>query len=110
MVDLLDKTHFKFLGRIDNVINSAGLKIFPEKLEQEIEKFIDCPFYVTSVADEVLDQKVVVFIEGEEKLFSRELENLNSYFGNRTDRPRSYFFRQKFNYTHTGKVLKKYFE
>jgi len=110
LVDLLDKTHFKFLGRIDNVINSAGLKIFPEKLEREIEEYLDCPFYVTSVEDELLGQKVVLFIQGEEKLFSGKLENLNSYFGNRIDRPRAYFFRQNFNYTHTGKVIKKYFE
>jgi len=109
-VDLLDMTHFKFLGRIDNVINSAGLKIFPEKLEREIEEYLDCPFYVTSVEDEMLGQKVVVIIQGVEKLFSDKLENLNSYFGNRIDRPRAYFFRQNFNYTHTGKVIKKYFE
>jgi hypothetical protein len=41
------------------------LKIFPERIEVEIEEIINAPFYVTFTEDEILGQKVVVMIEGE---------------------------------------------
>jgi O-succinylbenzoic acid--CoA ligase len=110
LVELKDSKHFLYLGRFDNVINSAGLKIFPERIEVEIEEIINAPFYVTFTEDEILGQKVVVMIEGDESNFSDVLKKLDSYFLQRVDRPRAYFFREKFNYTHTGKVIKKYFE
>jgi O-succinylbenzoic acid--CoA ligase len=110
LVELKDSKHFHYLGRFDNVINSAGLKIFPEKIEVEIEEIINAPFYVTSIEDEILGQKVVVMVEGNENNFSDVLKKLDGHFLQRVDRPRAYFFREKFNFTHTGKIIKKYFE
>ena len=37
VVELIDEKTFKWLGRADNIINSGGIKIFPEKLEAEIQ-------------------------------------------------------------------------
>jgi O-succinylbenzoic acid--CoA ligase len=110
LVEMKDSKHFRYLGRLDNVINSAGLKIFPEKIEAEIEEIIGAPFYVTSIEDDVLGQKMVVMIEGNENNFSDVLKKLDHHFLHRNDRPRAYFFREKFKFTHTGKVIKKYFE
>jgi O-succinylbenzoic acid--CoA ligase len=110
LVEMKDSKHFRYLGRLDNVINSAGLKIFPEKIEAEIEEIIGAPFYVTSIEDDVLGQKVVVMIEGNENDFSDVIKKLDHHFLQRNDRPRTYFFREKFKFTHTGKVIKKYFE
>lgn len=109
IVELLDSTHFSFLGRIDGIINSAGLKVIPEKLELEIDSFIDANFYVTSIKDTQLGEKVVLMIEGLESNFHVQIEKLKNHFENRVDRPREFFFREKFNYTHTGKIIKKYF-
>lgn len=109
IVDLLDSTHFTFLGRIDGVINSAGLKVIPEKLESEIAAFIDGNFYVASIRDSQLGEKVVLMIEGMEANFTNQIEKLKKHFENRIDRPREFYFRERFNYTHTGKVIKKYF-
>ena len=109
IVELIDSTHFSFLGRIDGVINSAGLKVIPEKLELEIDAFIEANFYITSIKDVQLGEKVVLMIEGAESNFHVQIENLKKHFDNRVDRPREFFFRERFNYTHTGKVIKKYF-
>lgn len=109
IVELIDSTHFSFLGRIDGVINSAGLKVIPEKLESEIDAFISANFYVTSIKDTQLGEKVVLMIEGLEANFNSQIENLKKHFENRVDRPREFLFRERFNYTHTGKVIKKYF-
>ena len=54
IVDLRDETHFGWLGRFDNVINSGGIKIHPEKIESDMKTL--CPelpdFYIESVADD----------------------------------------------------------
>lgn len=109
IVELIDSTHFSFLGRIDGIINSGGLKVIPEKLESEIADFMEGNFYITSIEDSQLGERVVLLIEGVESNFHVQIENLKKHFENRVDRPREFFFREKFNYTHTGKVIKKYF-
>jgi O-succinylbenzoic acid--CoA ligase len=38
LVEIKNDKQFKFLGRIDNVINSGGAKIFPEALEALVKK------------------------------------------------------------------------
>lgn len=56
---------FEILGRKDNVINSGGIKIQIEQLEQQINKHFDLPFAVTSVPDCKLGEAVVMLIAGD---------------------------------------------
>lgn len=65
LVDIKDKNQFKFLGRIDHVINSGGAKIFPEELEAIVKKEISNEVVFLGIADEILEQKLVLVIEGE---------------------------------------------
>ena len=55
---------FEILGRKDNVINSGGIKIQTELLEQQICKHLDQPFAITSVPDPKLGEAVVMLIVG----------------------------------------------
>lgn len=50
IVDISSATSFRWLGRHDNVINSGGIKIFPEEIERKIATIIGetVRFYVTS--------------------------------------------------------------
>ncbi len=66
LVELKDSRHFKFLGRIDHVINSGGLKIHPEELERLLLRHIAGEAAFLGVKDEKLGQKLVLVIEGEE--------------------------------------------
>lgn len=66
LVELKDDRHFKFLGRIDNVINSGGLKIHPEELESLLHRYIPREAAFLGVNDEKLGQKLVLVIEGSE--------------------------------------------
>ncbi|OWR15309.1 AMP-binding protein [Chryseobacterium sp. VAUSW3] len=66
LVELKDERHFKFLGRIDNVINSGGLKIHPEELESLLHRYIPREAAFLGVNDEKLGQKLVLVIEGEQ--------------------------------------------
>lgn len=62
--DELDRQQFKFLGRTDNVINSAGLKIYPEELESLVKKKIPNEAVFIGVKNDLLGEKLVLIIEG----------------------------------------------
>ncbi|MCW4450640.1 AMP-binding protein [Kaistella sp. BT6-1-3] len=66
LVELKDDRHFKFLGRIDNVINSGGLKIHLEELESLLHRYIAREVAFLGVNDEKLGQKLVLVIEGKQ--------------------------------------------
>lgn len=66
LVEIKDDRHFKFLGRIDNVINSGGLKIHPEELESLLHRYIPREAAFLGVNDEKLGQKLVLVIEGDQ--------------------------------------------
>ncbi|HNC32182.1 MAG TPA: acyl-CoA synthetase, partial [Cyclobacteriaceae bacterium] len=63
-VKLVDPKHFQVLGRYDNIINSGGVKLMPEAIEQKIQGVLNLPFFVAGVADERLGQKLVLVVEG----------------------------------------------
>lgn len=66
LVDVKDGKQFKFLGRIDNVINSGGAKIFPETLEVLVKKELPNEAVFIGLPDESLGQKLILVIEGGE--------------------------------------------
>ena len=66
IVDLHDSENFTYLGRRDNVINSGGVKIFPEVVERKLADQIELPFFVYGIPDKVLGEKLVLVVEGEE--------------------------------------------
>ncbi|WP_018619622.1 AMP-binding protein [Spirosoma luteum] len=70
VVDLPDPMHFRLLGRADRVINSGGVKIQPEQVEQLIQRVLaqnqasGLPrLFVAGLPDEKLGQRVVVVCE-----------------------------------------------
>lgn len=63
LVELIDDTSFRWLGRYDNVILSGGKKIFPEQLEMKSAGVIPYTHYFTSVPDERLGQAVMLVLE-----------------------------------------------
>ncbi|WP_312903194.1 AMP-binding protein [Chryseobacterium taichungense] len=65
LVEIKKNNQFRFLGRIDNVINSGGAKIFPEQLEALLKKEIPREVVFLGVEDEMLGQKLILVIEGE---------------------------------------------
>jgi O-succinylbenzoic acid--CoA ligase len=83
LVELIDANHFKWRGRWDNVINSGGYKVSPEKVEKEIEQIfeqlsINQLFFISSIVDEKLGQKLILLIEGTQ-LTSEEEAEIRTY-------------------------------
>jgi O-succinylbenzoic acid--CoA ligase len=64
IVELTAKDSFKWIGRIDNVINSGGVKIQIEKLEAQIQSLIpSMNFIITSVQNQELGEEIVLLSE-----------------------------------------------
>ena len=63
LVELADPTHFRWLGRIDNVILSGGKKIHPEQLEAKTAGLLDVPHYFTAMPDDRLGEAVMLVLE-----------------------------------------------
>jgi O-succinylbenzoic acid--CoA ligase len=103
LVELVNENQFKFLGRIDNVINSGGVKIMPEQVEQKLDGKLDRRFFITSKEDKELGEKVVLVVEGESfALDTAIFDCLDKY-----EHPREILFVTKFKETENGKVLRK---
>ncbi len=56
---------FIILGRADHVINSGGIKISPEILEDKIRHLVTVPFIISAISHQILGQQVVLVTEGE---------------------------------------------
>lgn len=63
LAELIDDTHFRWLGRFDNVILSGGKKIFPEQIEAKTAGVIPYSHYFTATPDDVLGQAVLLVLE-----------------------------------------------
>lgn len=55
---------FKVLGRIDNVINTGGVKVHIEQVERVLASQITCPFLITKCPDPKFGEIVVMLLEG----------------------------------------------
>jgi O-succinylbenzoic acid--CoA ligase len=95
---------FVVKGRLDHVIISGGVKLFPEEIERSLSSQIKQPFYISSCPDEMLGSKVILFIEGEpDDSLQYKIESLN--LGIR--KPREIVFEKQFNRTASGKIIRK---
>lgn len=103
IVELLNENQFVFLGRMDNVINSGGIKLIPEQIEEKLAHKIHQRFFITSKPDAELGEKVILVIEGEKHDLGEDIyENLDKY-----EKPKELVFIPKFKETGSGKVMRK---
>jgi O-succinylbenzoic acid--CoA ligase len=58
-----DSRSFRWLGRHDNVINTGGIKVLPELLEQRIRALIGKECLLLPLPDPKLGQKMVLLVE-----------------------------------------------
>lgn len=103
LVEILNENQFVFLGRIDNVVNSGGIKLIPEQIEEKLSSEIHSRFFVGGIPDSVLGEKLILVIEGE-KLSVDEMtfEMLDKY-----EKPKKVFYVSKFMETENGKIKRK---
>lgn len=64
VVNLLSPSEFEWVGRFDNVINSGGIKLFPESIEVKLANILSTPFFITSLPDAILGERLILVVEG----------------------------------------------
>ncbi|UII23924.1 AMP-binding protein [Fulvivirga ligni] len=112
-VDLKTSHSFEWLGRIDNVINSGGIKVQSEKVERVFEKIfenleINNRFFISGLDDDTLGKKVVMIIESssvldaENTFLSQAKTQLTKY-----ELPKEVYYVKEFMETKTGKVNRR---
>ncbi|NNT73048.1 AMP-binding protein [Flavobacterium sp. IMCC34852] len=103
IVELVNENQFVFLGRMDNVINSGGIKLIPEQIEEKLAHKINQRFFITSKPDAELGEKVILVVEGEKHDLGDDLYNeLDKY-----EKPKEIIFINSFKETGSGKVMRK---
>lgn len=105
VVTLLDNS-FVLKGRIDHVINSGGIKVFPQEIERILTKLIGKrAFYITSSEDTSLGEKVTLVIEGDGEGDENLLEKCATLIEDHR-RPRRLIYKELLPRTETGKIIR----
>jgi O-succinylbenzoic acid--CoA ligase len=56
---------FRITGRSDNIINTGGIKVSPEGIEDLLQERIPWPFFVTGLPDPSLGEKITLIVRKE---------------------------------------------
>ncbi len=116
-VELKADGSFRWLGRIDHVINSGGVKVQPEKVEIVVADLLvnyqngllaKRRFFIGAMPHPELQQAVVMVIEGAplDHSIQQDIRHLLQVSGRLTryEIPRSFYYLPTFVETPTGKV------
>ena len=105
VVELISKYDFKWRGRADGVINSGGLKFYPEELEAMYSLVLgDLIYYVCGVSDEKWGTAVALVFEGDETLSVSIKAALESVIADRRRLPHHYIAVAALPRTANGKI------
>ncbi|MFC4097802.1 AMP-binding protein [Euzebyella saccharophila] len=104
VVNLVSEKEFNWLGRYDNVINSAGVKLFPEQIEAKLGKFLSQRFFVAGIPDQKLGHKLVLILEGEGQIVAVRDKIAKSPELDTYERPKDIYFVKTFMETTSGKI------
>lgn len=101
VVELIDENRFNWLGRNDFIVNSGGIKIQVEVIENELVNLINSPFFLAGIPDDILGEKLILCVESHVKVAEFDFNFLG------VKKPREVFFLDKFSYTESGKINRK---
>ncbi|MDE6485610.1 MAG: AMP-binding protein [Duncaniella sp.] len=108
--EVLSPAEFRWLGRMDNVINSGGIKLHPEEIERSLAEVMEGrEFYITKRASTLWgEEAVMVVVTGDDELpvavLDRISETLPGYM-----RPKDIIYDSSPEYTQSGKLKRRSF-
>jgi len=108
IVEFIAPERFEWLGRYDNIINSGGVKINPERIEEELVSQIPFSFLIGSVNDETLGQKLILIVEAEQLDIKQVVPIINAIQTlHKHYRPKAIYKCSSFVKTENGKIDRK---
>jgi O-succinylbenzoic acid--CoA ligase len=103
VVNIINDNEFEWLGRFDNVINSGGIKLYPESIESKLQSKIEQRFLVFSKPDNELGNRLVLVIEGKPSVISDDIfMDLDNY-----EKPKEILFIPEFIETTSKKIQRE---
>ena len=113
IVEIINRRQFRWIGRIDNVINSGGVKIHIERLEEIMAVLfqkdkISNRFIISKKSDSLLGEKVILVIEGNQWENDRIINWLKILKSKMPSYhvPKEICFLNNFPLTPTGKIIR----
>lgn len=98
LINLNSENEFEWLGRIDFVINSGGIKLFPELLEEKIN--LNYRFFISSLPDEKLGEKLILIVECDKNTDLKiDFSKMTKY-----EIPKEIYYIAQFIETSSGKI------
>ena len=108
-VELFSPTHFRLIGRVDYVINSGGVKIHPEQIERKLSKNLSFHFFINSIPDSVLGEKLVLVVKDDPEIklekLHKQIKKCISLKSNEI--PKIIFCFKYFIQTYSGRIKRK---
>ena len=107
-VKLVDESHFILIGRLDEVVNTGGIKIYPRVVEEILRSnHLEGEFFVCGTPHPDLGSQITVVINAEkDSELSAVKEFIETLDWPNYHKPRKVIARD-FVYTATGKINKK---
>ncbi|MDE6267110.1 MAG: AMP-binding protein [Muribaculaceae bacterium] len=100
VVELRSHDSFRWLGRFDNVVNSGGVKLFPEEIEQEIAPYIKGEFYLGAMSHAKWGEQLVLCVTPSTVVDSEAMQMAVPHI----KLPKKTVILEKFEYTSNGKI------
>ncbi len=104
---IISGSKFQWLGRFDNVINSGGVKLFPEALEKRYSTYSDVNFFFAGEKDNELGTRLILILEGQgnSRITNDSDKSLFKELGfTDFEIPKRIYFLNKFLFTETKKI------
>jgi O-succinylbenzoic acid--CoA ligase len=101
VVHVVSANSFEWLGRWDNVINTGGIKVYPETLEELLSQTLTFPFFIFGKANETTGERICLATEADSSIseIRKAVNNLP-----KNSQPKEVHFIEKMKYTTTGKI------
>lgn len=108
LVELISDSEFNFLGRMDHVINSGGIKIIPELVENKLKSYIPNRFIIAGQKDKLLGEKVILIVEIRDSKKPGDLQSvLRQSLLEKYEIPREIYYVDFFPESSVGKIQRK---
>lgn len=100
-VEFFGDRDFIWLGRLDFVVNSGGVKIHPEEVEKLLAPLFNANFFVIGIPDEQLGERLILCMESDPfPIKKQDLEAILPKY----HVPGKVYFYSEFTYTKSDKI------
>lgn len=108
VIEQVGPHRFRWLGRLDHVINSGGIKLYPERIEQKIQLLFKRPFAIVKQTDTKLGEIPVLFIESSPFSSNVEKQLLKEIYNRllKYERPKKIVYLSTFPRNKNGKLIR----